>query len=293
MEKQSRFGEKKGAKASYSILAAFFGLVFLFGCVLLISHTRDLDSYEKKMQDIRNSYIRKSSGEYLSVSGNGREKEALVTEGALSGEDDEPGFLEKYNVPEKQIDFAGLQEEQNPDIYAWITVPGTKVDYPVLQHPEEMDYYLEHNIDGSKGFPGCVYSQLINSRDWTDKHTVLYGHNAQKGIVFNTLHYYEDPGFFGENPYIYIYTEEKIYVYRIFAAYESDDIHLLLGIDIDTPEKYQEYFDGIFCYDGCFDKEIAFTPENSRILTLSTCISGKPSRRFLVQAILEAEGENG
>ena len=57
-------------------------------------------------------------------------------------------------IPEKDIDFAALQEE-NSDVYAWIYVPGTNVDYPVLQHPEDDTYYLEHNMDGSKGLPAA------------------------------------------------------------------------------------------------------------------------------------------
>jgi len=201
--------------------------------------------------------------------------------------------LEEYDVPEKEIDFARLQEEQNADIYAWITVPGTKVDYPVLQHPEKMDYYLEYNLDGTKGYPGCIYTQLINSKDWTDKNTVLYGHNMKNGSMFASLHYYEDSVFFQEHPYVYLYTEDATYVYQIFAAYEYSNIHLLLGIDLDTPAKFQKYLDSIFDNDGLknnFNTELELSSE-SKIITLSTCINGKAEKRWLVQAALVAKGD--
>ena len=74
---------------------------------------------------------------------------------------------------------------------------------------------------------------------------MLYGHNAQKGTVFGTLHYYEDPEFFAEHPYIYIYGEDKVLVYRIFAAHEHSDKHLLAG-DICSPEDWQNYLEHLF-----------------------------------------------
>ena len=62
-------------------------------------------------------------------------------------------FLEEQEIPipEKEVDFAGLQENTNKDIYAWIYVPDTQVDYPVLQQPTDNTHYINYNIDGSKG----------------------------------------------------------------------------------------------------------------------------------------------
>lgn len=196
-------------------------------------------------------------------------------------------------VPEKEVDIAAMQADTNEDIYAWIYVPGTKIDYPVLQSSDELDYYLNTNLDGSKGYPGCIYTQMMNSKDWTDKNTVLYGHNMKNGTMFGSLHLYEDSVFFGENSYVYIYTQEELLAYQIFAAYEYSDQHLLLFHDISTPESFQEYLDQIFENDGLsnnFAAEVNLD-ESDRIITLSTCINNKPNRRWLVQAVLVAEGE--
>ena len=255
------------------------------------------------MQEIRTSCIQDTEGNDMVSPSEVELTSGLTGQEAVKEKTMAPDPLEKYDVPPKEIDFVRLQEEQNPDIYAWITIPGTNVDYPVLQHPKEMDYYLSHNIDGSTGKPGCVYSQLLNSRDWSDWHTVLYGHNAQKGTVFGTLHYYEDPEFFAEHPYIYIYGEDKVLVYRIFAAHEHSDEHLLAG-DICSPEDWQNYLEHIFTENtgddtenstkisgssGNYDLEMKLTSE-SRILTLSTCITSRWTKRWLVHAVLVAEG---
>lgn len=201
--------------------------------------------------------------------------------------------LEEADIPyvEKDIDIAALQADTNSDIYAWICIPDTNIDYPVLQNQEELDYYLDHNLDGSTGYPGCIYTQMMNSKDWSDKNTVIYGHNMKNGTMFSNLHYFEDYEFFDSHPYVYIYTEDSILAYRVFAAYECSDAHVLLFNDISTDEKYQKYLDNIFESSGMrdnFNTDVELTTAD-RIITLSTCISGKPDRRYLVQAVLAAK----
>ena len=102
-------------------------------------------------------------------------------------------------VPEKNLDWDELYKT-NEHIYAWIYIPNTNVDYPVLQHPEDDTFYLERNLDGSWGYPGCIYSEhRYNTMDWTDFNTLLYGHNMKNGTMFKTLHNFEDSTFFEEN----------------------------------------------------------------------------------------------
>ena len=67
----------------------------------------------------------------------------------------------------------------NSDVYAWITVPGTEIEYPILQHHSDNSYYFMHNIDGSYGYPGCIYTENLNSKDFTDNNMVIYGHNMK------------------------------------------------------------------------------------------------------------------
>ncbi len=196
-----------------------------------------------------------------------------------------------YDIPPEAIDIAGLQQEVNPDIYAWITVPGTAVDYPVLQSPdtEDVDYYLTHNLDGSKGYPGCIYSQYYNSKDWSDPLTLLYGHNMKNGTMFASLHKYEKKEFFDENPYIYIYSEGCIRIYQIFAAYRYGDEHLLNAVNVYDKKSFEMYLESIFDYEpGNFNEEVELDGED-RILTLSTCIGNRPNNRWLVQGVLVAE----
>ena len=191
-------------------------------------------------------------------------------------------------VPEKDLDWESLYET-NEDIYAWIYIPNTNVDYPVLQHPGLNDYYLDYNLDHSKGYPGCIYSQVTyNNKEFTDFNTVLYGHNMRNGTMFRTLHNFEEQTFFDENRYVYIYTPEKVLVYDIFAAYAFDDRHILAHFDnanISDREDYLEEIFGIRDMSAHFRKDIEVTTD-SNILTLVTCISTRPDQRYLVQGVL-------
>ena len=191
------------------------------------------------------------------------------------------------SIPEKDIDWDELRS-QNPDIYAWIYVPGTNIDYPILQHPEDKSYYLNHNIDSSEGYPGCIYTQNVNTKDWTDPNTVIYGHNMNNGSMFHDLHRFEDAVFFDETQYLYIYTPEYNLVYEIFAAYPFSNIDLIMCFDYSTPDALLVYFDGIWANRSMTShfRDSTVLYGDSRIITMSTCIGGQPDMRYLVQAVL-------
>lgn len=262
-------------KKIWKLLSIVFGLLFLVCILWLAVYLMQGVRAEKELEELKNTYVQEASVE--------------ETEDSVA-EDEEAVLAAEYEIPQKEIDWNALQEK-NQDIYSWITIPGTVIDYPILQHPDEPDYYLQHNLDGSKGYPGCIYSQLYNSRDWKDPNTVLYGHNMKNGSMFAGLHQYEDSRFFEEHPYVYIYSEDAVRVYRIFAAYEFSSAHLLLSFDTKNPENFEAYLEGIFERDGMndnFDRDISVTAED-KILTLETCISKKPDNRWLVQAVLAAE----
>lgn len=198
-------------------------------------------------------------------------------------------------IPEKEIDFEDLQENVNSDIYAWLYIPDSAsdtikaIDFPVLQHPTDNSHYLNYNLDGSKGYPGCIYTENYNTKDFSDPLTVIYGHVMDTtGSMFAGLHRFRDAQYLEEHPYIYIYLPDRLYVYEIFAAYEYTDEHLLYGKDYGSKAVFSTYIKKV---EGIRDmnsvkKEGVELSADDRILTLSTCITGKPDNRYLVQGVL-------
>ncbi|MFI3177165.1 MAG: class B sortase [Eubacteriales bacterium] len=244
----------------------------LFGVILVISI---LGLY-------RNSFVSTEAHTQAVPAMTGEEIEVLLEEyrmdQTIDGEVEEAIHL---------IDFQSLQEI-NEDVYAWISIPGTNIEYPVLQHDYDDSYYLNYNIDGTYGYPGCIYTESVNNKDFQDNNTVLYGHNMKDGTMFAGLHDFQDGTFFEENRFIYIDTPEKVLTYEIFAAYVYDDRHILYSFDFADEKVYADYLEGIFERRSMSDNlntSIEITSED-KVITLTTCISNQPNNRYLVQGVL-------
>ena len=185
------------------------------------------------------------------------------------------------------IDFEKLWEV-NPDVYAWIDIPGMDIQYPILQHPWDNKYYLDHTIDYQEGYPGSIYTKNINSKDFTDFNTVIYGHNMEFGSMFGTLKNYRDRDFFDNHREIKIYTPEKELTYEVFAAVVYDDRLITSYYDNNDTYQRQQYLDSIF---GNRDINSIILSDyevstDDHIITLSTCIYGQPENRYLIVAKL-------
>lgn len=197
-----------------------------------------------------------------------------------------PTEAPKADIP---IDFQKLQEE-NPDIYAWIQIPGTKVDYPILQSSSDDGYYLNHTVEGAEGYPGSIYTESLNKRDFSDKNTVIYGHNMKDGTMFGGLDQYVDPAYMKEHSQVIIYTPEHQYTYQVFAAVTYDDRHILKTYDCNDEAEFGEFLDSLSSMQNIatqFSSEVQATTKD-RIITLSTCNSNNV-QRFLVEAVLTNE----
>lgn len=180
-------------------------------------------------------------------------------------------------------DFTALQEE-NEDIYAWIVVPGTAVDYPVLQS-EKDNYYLDHNLDHSQGYPGCIYSNVCNGQDFSDFHTVLYGHNLTRDRMFGSLHRFEDEEFFEENRHVLIYRPDCRLTYEILAAVVYSDQSIPYYYNLYTYKGITDFWESVMDLEG---EELTYIlpnvelTEEDRLLTLSTCIRHVEGYRYLI-----------
>ena len=192
---------------------------------------------------------------------------------------------------ESPIDFEELWKT-NEEIYAWIEIPGTDIDYPIAQRADDDAYYLNHTIEGTEGLPGSIYTEAINSKNFTDFNTVIYGHNMKNGTMFAGLHKYEDKEFLKENPYIYVYLPDKTLKYQIFAAVVFDDRHMMHSFNYNTTEGRQEFLDeleAVRTMESSYDDSITVGTD-SNIITLATCIGGQPDSRWLVEAVLIDDG---
>lgn len=272
---------EKQKKKVYQILTIVFVIGFLFCAGLLVRDYMVKKEAEKQYDKLAESVMP-------------TETTQTETETAVPTETEEPDIFTERQipVPELELDWKELAK-QNEDIYAWVYIPGTKVNYPVLQHATENDYYLDHNLDHSQGLPGSIYTQKLNAKDFTDRNTILYGHNMKDGSMFKTLHSFADEAKFTENRYIYIYTPEKVLVYEIYAACEFGNAHLLYKYDFTTKEAIASFLQDLKDSRAMSNQiwEEMEIPEDGNLITLSTCIGGKPNNRWLVVGVKLGEKE--
>lgn len=177
----------------------------------------------------------------------------------------------KLKIP---VDFQEVQEE-NSDIYAWITIPGV-ADAPIIQ--------------SSGNSENSIFTEKLNSKDFSDPLTVIYGTNMEDGSLFGGLFQYRDRQFMEEHPRIYIYTPEKALVYKIFAAYRTDNRHLLRRFNRGKYEGNIKAFIKDILSQRAMDSTVdqdAPIDINDYFLTLSTHDPEGEEYRYLVQAYLE------
>lgn len=224
--------------------------------------------------------------EYLDEKNAGNDYVDLKEDVAVPTAAPQPESQEEKEPLDIPVDFEKLTEKCS-DIYAWIRIPGTDIDYPIVQREGDNAYYLNHTIEGKEKIEGAIFTEDYNMRDFTDPHTVIYGHNMKNGSMFRQLHNYEDKKFLQENQEILIYQPDQILHYQIFAAYVYDNRHLMLSFDCKDPDIYAAYLDSVLeqkNMNATIDHSVSVT-EQDKIVTLSTC-NGNDDERYLVQAVL-------
>ena len=190
--------------------------------------------------------------------------------------------------PDRDIDFGALVEI-NEDTIAWISVPGTLIDYPVVASKDNYDY-LEHDFNGKKNWYGTPFVDMGNSPAFTDRNTVVYGHNMNDGTMFAGLHKFKDLEFFEETLEIKLYTPEGMRMYEIFAAYITDNRNILFETDYSDDIVWQAYIKSIFDdHDNIANLIPVPICETDQILTLSTCVKDEFYQRYLVQGVLKKD----
>ncbi|MBQ8683507.1 MAG: class B sortase [Clostridia bacterium] len=194
-------------------------------------------------------------------------------------------------LPDNPIDFATLQAE-NPDVVGWIRVPGTVIDYPVMRSGEgtKEDFYLHHDTDRSYLFAGSIYMQKVNSPDFSDAATLLYGHNMKNGSKFAALHKFKQKTFFDENRTLYIYTPGHIYTYDIYSLFVHNNLLITAVYDFSNPADiaaYQQLTLEPKSYTKQVREGVVLGPDD-RLVTLSTC-TNKDDERLLLHAVLRED----
>lgn len=201
-----------------------------------------------------------------------------------------PPTTAQVNKVPNPIDFKTLQA-QNSEIYAHIIIDDTNVNYPIAQSAADDAFYLKHKAeDKSWSASGAIYTELVNSKDFGDRVTVIYGHNGYSDTFFTTLHKFENEEFFTNHPYFYIYTPDRKLTYQVISAFKYDDRHIMNSFNFSNNSEFLE-FEQYLLNPASVLKNVREQLDtdldaNSNIVVLSTCITNQKSSRYLVCGVL-------
>lgn len=186
-----------------------------------------------------------------------------------------------------EINFVALKEE-NPDVFAWLYIPGTDIDYPVLQSEESDTFYESHDKYQNESTEGAIYTELANMKTMCDFNTVLNGKGGENGL-FSELYQFADPTFFESHEQVYLYLEDNLLTYSVFAAFERDNTSLIRTYDFTYISGCQKFLDDLYG-----SKEMGkiirtgweeVTPYHF-LITMTTVNPENPNKQYVVIAAL-------
>jgi sortase B len=182
-----------------------------------------------------------------------------------------------------------MQEKVNEDVCAWITVDGTNIDYPVVQGESNISYL---NWDANKEFSlsGSIFLDCRNSRDFSDRFSLIYGHHMEGKVMFGEIPSFLEPAYFQSHTTGTLFTPEHTYSIAWFACLETN-AH---DPAIFTPNIYTD--------DASIETLLVYLEESAtqyrdigvtdadQIVALSTCADSTTDGRVVLLGRLAAEG---
>lgn len=267
-QKQRRREAARRRRIRYLLLGLGLGLaacLLIFSIWKLVNIFTGYSAADKEYEDLRQYVLEEP------VSPDEAETETVETE---DGE-----TTEQITVPMERIDLASLQQI-NSDAVGWIEIPGTVISYPLV-HTSDNVYYLTHTFRKEESRSGSIFIEHANSPDFSDLHTIIYGHNMKNGSMFAGLKNYRNESYFENHPYIYIDLEDGSHCYQIFSCHEAPVTDVSYTIGYAADDVYASFLDEIktsSLYDTGVDVETG-----DSVITLSTCTSND-ANRFVVHA---------
>ncbi len=182
---------------------------------------------------------------------------------------------------EASVEMDTLSEEY-PDVIGWIYFENEDISYPIMYSGDNTKY-LSTSYNGEKAKAGAIFLDGESTPDFSDPHSLIYGHNMRDLSMFGKLRYYKtDASYYDEHQYFQVFTKDGVYRYQIFAYEEVPDNHDVFWVYGKNPEGMWEMLQDI--EGGSFRKTGIEATESDHVITLATCTS-KEDRRLIVSAV--------
>lgn len=190
---------------------------------------------------------------------------------------------EPHPNPFPIIDFSSLSTI-NPDINGWILIEDTKVNYPTVRGSDNV-YYLNHMFDHKKNSAGSIFLDYENTADYSDAHSIIYGHHMKNGAMFADIEKYKSQEFYDTHPEGMLITPDKNYKIHFIAGYVANVAEDAWALHFENSEQKMQWVSESMKKS---DFQSNYLPTDDDIyLTLSTCSYVFDDARYVLLGVLE------
>ena len=145
-------------------------------------------------------------------------------------------------------------------------------------------------MDKSDATAGSIFLEGENNSDFSDLHSIIYGHNMKNLSMFGKLKYYDrDEEYYDSHQYFQIILPDKKLRYQIYSYETVSEDSSIYTVGYGQDDNFQQFINQTIS-DSLRDTGIV--PQTSdRIVTLSTCSTSGDTYRFVVHGVLVSEYE--
>lgn len=185
----------------------------------------------------------------------------------------------KYR-PDNAEQASEVLQELSKDCVAWIKLDDSPVDYPVMQGKDNSKY-LSLDPYGNYSLSGSIFLDSRNSKDFSDKYNLLYGHHMANNLMFGALDLWLKRDYFDSHLTGELITSSgvsyEIYIFAVGYSDTKDD-------EIFNPSSGHYPLQYIKEHSTFFNTPIS---ENGKIIVLSTCTQAASTERLILCGILK------
>ena len=184
------------------------------------------------------------------------------------------------------VDWDGLYS-RNSDTAAWLLCPGTNINYPVVYSEDNVEY-LNTMFDGNYSKVGTLFVDMRNSEGFTDRNTIIHGHNMRNHSMFWTLTQFKSQSYYNKHPTMRLITPEGKFEVQLFAGIVASTAHAetFWRVRFSSDEDYLSWISLLF-ENSTFTSYVELTADD-KVLMLSTCSYEFNNARYIVVGKLVA-----
>ncbi len=186
------------------------------------------------------------------------------------------------------VNMKGLKEKNN-EIIGWLFFENEDISYPILRSEDNEKYYRTA-YDNTKTTAGSIFMESLNTPDFSDLHTIIYGHNMKNLSMFGKLKYYkENDDYYDSHKYFQIIMPDRKYRYEVIAYKDVDAEGDFYTIYKKDSKDFKNFIEDKILKGSLINNNVELN-DDSQVVSLSTC-TASDEKRFAVSAVKIDERE--